>query len=289
MNNWTAEDYLMHHGIKGQKWGDRNGPPYPLGSDQKSAREKRRTHSRKIGETGNKFKLSDKQQRAIKIGAGVAAGCLVAYGAYKLSQTDAFNDLVSSGKTYVEQQIKGTDFPDIASGKETNLETVMNTNPEHHTENCLMSALAGHMRRQGKDVIAKNLDRKNRKPMHKAIKECFEGATVITSSEDRSLSKSIASSKESAAAVLKAKFGDNAEGVIGVNWSKEFDNSGHAFNWKITNGHVIFSDYQAGYTDADFETIWGSKAFDPRKYMCVARLDGTKVRRGLSKYVSGRS
>ena len=24
------EDYLMHHGIKGQKWGVRNGPPYPL-------------------------------------------------------------------------------------------------------------------------------------------------------------------------------------------------------------------------------------------------------------------
>ena len=23
-------DYLYHHGIKGQKWGKRNGPPYPL-------------------------------------------------------------------------------------------------------------------------------------------------------------------------------------------------------------------------------------------------------------------
>lgn len=22
---------LYHHGIKGQKWGKRNGPPYPLG------------------------------------------------------------------------------------------------------------------------------------------------------------------------------------------------------------------------------------------------------------------
>ena len=24
------KDYLMHHGIKGQKWGVENGPPYPL-------------------------------------------------------------------------------------------------------------------------------------------------------------------------------------------------------------------------------------------------------------------
>ena len=26
----TNGDYLAHHGILGQKWGDRNGPPYPL-------------------------------------------------------------------------------------------------------------------------------------------------------------------------------------------------------------------------------------------------------------------
>lgn len=26
----SKEDYLSHHGVKGQSWGDRNGPPYPL-------------------------------------------------------------------------------------------------------------------------------------------------------------------------------------------------------------------------------------------------------------------
>ena len=31
MWKWNdGTDYLMHHGIKGQKWGIRNGPPYPL-------------------------------------------------------------------------------------------------------------------------------------------------------------------------------------------------------------------------------------------------------------------
>ena len=24
--------YLAHHGVKGQKWGVKNGPPYPIGS-----------------------------------------------------------------------------------------------------------------------------------------------------------------------------------------------------------------------------------------------------------------
>lgn len=30
---------LYHHGILGQKWGDRNGPPYPLGSGEHSKSE----------------------------------------------------------------------------------------------------------------------------------------------------------------------------------------------------------------------------------------------------------
>ena len=33
--------YLAHHGIKGQKWGDRNGPPYPLGPGDHSSSEKK--------------------------------------------------------------------------------------------------------------------------------------------------------------------------------------------------------------------------------------------------------
>lgn len=39
-NDWR--DYLAHHGIDGQKWGDKNGPPYPLRSDAYSVREKKK-------------------------------------------------------------------------------------------------------------------------------------------------------------------------------------------------------------------------------------------------------
>lgn len=40
MNRYSRPDYLAHHGIKGQKWGVRNGPPYPLLETQRSRKEK---------------------------------------------------------------------------------------------------------------------------------------------------------------------------------------------------------------------------------------------------------
>ena len=41
-NPYVREElYLMHHGIAGQKWGKRNGPPYPLAAGAHSASEKK--------------------------------------------------------------------------------------------------------------------------------------------------------------------------------------------------------------------------------------------------------
>ena len=47
MNN-----YLMHHGIKGQKWGEKNGPPYPLKAEQHSVVEITRNNIR-VGSSGS--------------------------------------------------------------------------------------------------------------------------------------------------------------------------------------------------------------------------------------------
>ena len=41
MRNDFQSNYLAHHGILGMHWGKRNGPPYPLGSKDHSASEKK--------------------------------------------------------------------------------------------------------------------------------------------------------------------------------------------------------------------------------------------------------
>lgn len=53
----NQQNSLTHHGIYGQKWGKRNGPPYPLASDQKTAAERKESRS----SSTNASNVSDKK------------------------------------------------------------------------------------------------------------------------------------------------------------------------------------------------------------------------------------
>lgn len=122
MNN-----YIQHHGILGQRWGKKNGPPYPLGASDHSASEKkagwRKSLSKsEVDKTDNKrynkddvekkkFSLTDKQKKAIAIGAAAVASGLIIYGAYKTGALDKF---VSIGK----QAIKLNDNTTVISLKQ---------------------------------------------------------------------------------------------------------------------------------------------------------------------------
>lgn len=122
-----SEDYLMHYGIKGMKWGVRKarghaGPgryitrkrqlagdkrdlktlnkgshlsvgltkkrQAALDKRDKAALEKRIAENEKTlsEQETNKKGLSDKQKKALKVGAAVAGTALAAYGAYKLNK-----------------------------------------------------------------------------------------------------------------------------------------------------------------------------------------------------------
>lgn len=61
--------YLVHHGIMGQKWGKRNGPPYPLSRDTKKAlrkAEKEAAKNRKANEKANK-KEEERKKKVEKL------------------------------------------------------------------------------------------------------------------------------------------------------------------------------------------------------------------------------
>lgn len=132
MANYYAVTYsfsLAHHGIKGQKWGKRNGPPYPLDAEDHSAREKkagwraslkrkkndmdrqivRRAADRHMTTPPKAEKTNDSDERRkklIKAGLIVAGTALVAYGAYRLYRSHNAIQFIKPTKEAVEKLTK---------------------------------------------------------------------------------------------------------------------------------------------------------------------------------------
>ena len=92
MNPYSTE--LAHHGILGQRWGKKNGPPYPLDAEDHSSSEKkagwRKSISNRVEYTKEKVKkdynkLSDRNKTILKR-AGVAAATLATVSAIQTAK-----------------------------------------------------------------------------------------------------------------------------------------------------------------------------------------------------------
>ena len=110
----TYSKSLSHHGIKGQKWGKRNGPPYPIEDGNHSASEKKAGWKQSLNKN-SKFHLTDKQKKYLKIGAAVAVTGLAVYGAYKLGAFSAI-DKIPVGVPNLENELLENPAKEILEG-----------------------------------------------------------------------------------------------------------------------------------------------------------------------------
>lgn len=262
----TAEkpsiDDVYHHGVKGMKWGVRH--------DRKPTGRKR---AGRVTEAQNQQKrrgLTDNQKRVLKIGGGIAAGVLVAYGGYKLNQMGAFNGLKQRGQVA------------IAAPKPMPLaDAVKNVNPLRGTpegkNNCASCAIASVLRSMGVDAQATSTGGQMQN-LNGVVERCFKGARTIDGT-----AVTFGRSQEDAAAMIKRKFGDNAKGCCSVEFR---GGGGHIFSWETVNGVVRFGDGQNGASHEQTNSYW--RLIDPNGRLQLARLDNAEpIEEELKTIVGG--
>ena len=292
--------YLYHHGILGQHWGKKNGPPYPLDAGDHSASENKAGWRKSLSKSGvdkdekngynkdtgekKKFTLTSNQKKAIAIGAAAVATGLVMYGAYKTGALDKF---IGSGKDALHGgldsigKVSASDIADETSKSvsvsikklnkpESLAESLKNANPyrgKGDANSCTHAAVAGFLRQHGFDVVLEPT-KGIMQNQNGVIERCFKNAKTFDGSAIK-----FGKSPKDAAEMLVRRFGENAEGVCGVQWFG--GQGGHTFNWKIENGVVTFIDFHQGTIGEQLDIYW--RRIDPQGSLQIARLDDAEI------------
>ena len=61
---YTIGGYLCHHGVLGQRWGVKNGPPYPLAASSHNASERKAGYKKSIGGGSNEELYNRKRKKS---------------------------------------------------------------------------------------------------------------------------------------------------------------------------------------------------------------------------------
>lgn len=236
---------LYHHGIKGQRWGIRrfqkkDGTLTAKGKERYSQDD---SMADEPAEKNSKKGLTDKQKKAIKVGAAIVGTALVAYGAYKVSQIyrgsgskidpDTGFRLLDKNMSDAEH-LKAINPGRISFlSKSKNMEIINGS-----SSNCMLCTTAYEFRKRGFDVHA-GLEKTGYGYMPdqifpKLFKD-YKGTTKFSSRDGsyRSLLTDIEKFAESQ--------GHGSRGNTVVWWKQ---GGGHSVIWENINGKIVFKDGQ---------------------------------------------
>lgn len=265
-----VSDFLAHHGVQGQKWGVRNGPPYPLDSSVSTGKKLKKGGA---SSKGDNKKPDEKKRRegmimvpitpsALPLYAGAAA---VMFGAALTKKM-----LRKNGKKKIDAEYESNTTVDKKSGLKkktremTEKEDLKRVNPDYGTSwnaqesakssnNCTNCTYAYELRRRGFDVRAGLLS-EGRHDTEAVTKALFKGAEFnkkyakepkdVTFADELKAQKGMNRSLYKNVKAELEKQPKGSRGQLIVHWDKY---SGHSVNYVINDkGKVEIHEAQRG-------------------------------------------
>lgn len=170
---WTSDEYLAHHGILGQKWGQQNGPPYPLGAGDHSASERKAGWRRSLGggktvkkkkkpELTEEEKTAKRKRTALAVGTGLGA----------LTALSIASDIKASGKSTTKKSADEFESMDALKAENNRLATIQTYNKLSGNKN-KYEAMSDQMSKTSKTItdFASKIDvPKDTGPKYKRMK-----------------------------------------------------------------------------------------------------------------------
>ena len=283
----TYGSTLSHHGIAGQRWYVKNGPPYPLGAKAHSSSEKKagtkgwtseakREQSKNSrngdganSKQGNISKAINKHSKTVGDAdttayvatyatALLGTAAYVAYMAHKANKQSA--DTVEYYKN--NRTIKSAADAPKLNKKMSSAESITKTNPDYPspgtTTNCTFCTTALALRKKGYDVKANKLDDGLR--------------TEDVFGKGFNAPKQKLKGKQTPQSVLDnlAQNGDGSYGNLTITWKT---GGGHSIFWEVENGKTRLYDGQSG-TEYTADNGWAHAfSYSSNKKYEYYRLD----------------
>jgi hypothetical protein len=258
------ENCLAHHGILGQKWGKRNGPPYPLKAGEHTPKEK-------TGQGKNAAeKVMAKYANKDLAGIDPATASVLAYLTAEIALVAAVK-IASDVKYKKEIKSNSSDTSDIQKkiqGEHSAEDDLKAVNPDFSDPtdmgarvNCTMCSTAYELRRRGYDVVAQK-STVGRKP---------EDVTSWFGLDKKDLSKF--KTRDEFAKALEAE-PDGARGLTFTAYGQF--GSHHCMIWEKNNGKVTISDGQCNAAPKSIKESGISATSGMLKYQYI-RTDNATI------------
>ena len=264
---------LYHHGIKGQEWGVKNGPPYPLDRETK-----RKTYGSSKERLSNKeFKKRvknfnnldhDRYENYVKAFVKEALYQRSIVGLAKRNREARLSEQKYEEERDLARIDKRTGLKIKSDQSMTREEDMKRVNPafndiyEKTKNNCTLCAFTYDMRRRGFDVTA-NGAVAGYYP-EKVINKVYKNGKFLPGpsySKKRDYSDNVKPTEkqretyrnEAKAMINKLKSENNSRGVIAFQWFSS--QCGHVVNYETRNGKFQLIDSQIGKIYSEKESI----------------------------------